>query len=235
MQVDKQPPYILAIESATDVASIAVFNGGELMGHMESRTPRSHARLLLPMVQQVMLNLQLELAQLDAVAVSKGPGSYTGLRVGVSTAKGLVMAQNLKLMAYDSLLALAMQVRSIAQQMDAWIVPMLDARRMEVYTAVYDAHMNAIFPIQAKIMDRESFSDILAERKVIFLGDGVKKCIPLLETHKHAILLPDILSSAVAMGPYLLQRFQAGNFEELGPFEPFYLKDFVATKPKKLF
>ena len=233
--MNTQKPFILALESATDVASVAVFAEGELMGHIESRTPRSHARLLLPMIQQVLSNLQLELAQLDAVAVSKGPGSYTGLRVGVSTAKGLVMSQDLRLMAYDSLLALAMQVQALAKQSDAWIIPMLDARRMEVYTAVYDEQMNPVLPIQAKIMDRESFSDILAERKVIFVGDGVKKCIPLLETHKHAILLPDILSSAVAMGPYLLQRFQAGNFEELGPFEPFYLKDFVATKPKKLF
>lgn len=233
--MNKQVPYILALESATDVASVAVFAGAELMGQVESRRPRSHARLLLPMVQQVLSNLQLELTQLDAVAVSKGPGSYTGLRVGVSTAKGLVMSQDLKLMAYDSLLALGMQVQALATQMEAWIIPMLDARRMEVYTAVYDEQMNPVLPIQAKIMDDESFSDILSERKAIFVGDGVKKCIPLLERYKQAILLPDILSSATAMGPYLLQGFQEGQVEELGPFEPFYLKDFVATKPKKLF
>ena len=214
---------------------MALFGATELLGELEYRVPRSHARLLLPMIQDVLKNLKVELSQLDAVAVSKGPGSYTGLRVGVSTAKGLAMAQDLSLLSYDSLMALALQARAMAQQVDAYIVPMIDARRMEVYTAVYDGHMNVLTPIHAKIIERDAFEDILSTQKVIFVGNGVGKCIPLLEAQENAIFLPDIQSSTSHMGPHLFKKFQSKSFEDLGQFEPYYLKDFVATKPKKLF
>ncbi len=233
--MDTPNPYILAIESSTDIASVALFGATELLGELEYRVPRSHARLLLPMIQDVLKNLKVELSQLDAVAVSKGPGSYTGLRVGVSTAKGLAMAKDLALLSYDSLMALAVQAQTLAQQIGAQIVPMIDARRMEVYTAVFDEQMNVKAPIHAKIIDENAFEDILSQRKVIFVGNGVKKCIPVLEAQKNAIFLPDILSSTSYMGPHLFEKFQSKSFEDLGQFEPYYLKDFVATKPKKLF
>lgn len=184
------------------------------------------------MIESLLDRLEVSTAELSAIAVAKGPGSYTGLRVGVSTAKGLCMALDKPLLSMGSLDVLAWKVQALAQQLDAWIVPLLDARRMEVYCAFFDAQGKQLTDTQAMIIDQTSFQETLADRKVIFLGSGAKKCTELLQDHPNSIMLPEQLSSASSMGTMLSRKFQLQEFEDLVDFEPFYLKDFVATKPK---
>jgi tRNA threonylcarbamoyladenosine biosynthesis protein TsaB len=232
----KQPeptgPFILAIETATMIGSVALFSGEKLLGLTEIRRAQTHAKLLTPMIQTLLRDLELKPADLDAIAVAKGPGSYTGLRVGVSTAKGLCMALDKPLLSMGSLEGLAAQVSGLADQLDAWICPMIDARRMEVYCAMYDGGMVKKTDVQARIIEPDAFQEVLNERNVIFVGDGVSKCVEIFRTHPNAILLPDLLSSASGMGKTIFQQYQAGTFEDLVTFEPFYLKDFRATIPK---
>ena len=205
------------------------------MGIVEYRTPRTHARLTLPMIHSLVEDMGLTPKDLSAIAVSQGPGSYTGLRVGVSSAKGLAMALDIPLLAYGSLMALAVQVKNLASQLNAWICPMIDARRMEVYTTLYNTNLEEQVPIEAKIVEEGAWADELAQRKIIFVGNAVQKCMPILSSQPHALCLPEVLASARGVGPYLQVRFEAQAFEELVQFEPFYLKDYVATKPKKRF
>ncbi|MCI4670333.1 MAG: tRNA (adenosine(37)-N6)-threonylcarbamoyltransferase complex dimerization subunit type 1 TsaB [Bacteroidia bacterium] len=231
-KLEGQGPYILMIESATAVGSVALYNGDKLMGHTDIHVGRTHARLLLPMISTLLEQLQVDKSVIDAIAVSKGPGSYTGLRVGVSSAKGLCLALGKPLLALDSLEILARQVEVMARQLDAFICPMIDARRMEVYTASYDSGIKRMGDIHAHILEEDSFQNLLAERKVIFVGDGASKAEPLFVGNEQAIFLPHVLSTAVNLGPTLLKKFEEGDFEDQVLFEPFYLKDFVATKPK---
>lgn len=225
-------PLILALETASPVSSVAVFAGEKLLGGMEFHTDKLHAKLLTVMIQQVMDGLSLKMESLDAVGMSSGPGSYTGLRVGVSVAKGLCFALDKPLLAIDSLESLAWSVADFASATGAWICPMLDARRMEVYSACYDSELQVIQPVQAQIVEQGAFEAFLDQRKLIFLGDGAAKCREII-THPHAIFLPERLSSAFSMGKGLMKRFREGKFEDLTLFEPFYLKDFVATQSKK--
>jgi len=184
------------------------------------------------MIRTLLNDMEVEPSALSGIAVSKGPGSYTGLRVGVSTAKGLCMALDKPLLSLSSLEALAWQLQPLAQRLGAWICPMIDARRMEVYCALYDANMGLQQPIQAKIVETGTFKELLQSQRVIFAGDGAAKCRELLEASPQAIVLPEQLSTARSMGPAVFQAFQRGQFEDLTTFEPFYLKDFVATKPR---
>lgn len=223
----------LAIESATDIGAVAIFEDGQLMGSIDIRKSRSHARLLTPMVQQLLADLEILPADLTAIAVSKGPGSYTGLRVGVSTAKGLCMALEKPLISFGSLEALAWRAREWAQALDAWVCPMIDARRMEVYAGFWDAQMQPQAEVKAQILEAGVFDTFLEERRIIFVGDGAAKSRELLGTHPNAIILDEQLSSAQFIGPLLTQKWAEQSFEDLVSFEPFYLKDFVATKSKK--
>ncbi|MEL6593222.1 MAG: tRNA (adenosine(37)-N6)-threonylcarbamoyltransferase complex dimerization subunit type 1 TsaB [Bacteroidota bacterium] len=223
----------LAIESATDIGSVAVYEEQKLLGSIEIRKAKSHARLLTPMIQQLLKDLQLAPADLSAIAVGKGPGSYTGLRVGVSTAKGLCMALDKPLLSFGSLEALAWQSKSLASELEAWICPMIDARRMEVYAAFYDAEIQAQTEIKAEILEEGVFDSFFEERRIIFLGNGAPKSRAVLGSHPNAIILDDVSSSATAVGELLWQKWQDEAFEDLISFEPFYLKDFVATKSKK--
>lgn len=226
-------PFILAIETATSLGSVALFSGAALLGQIDIRRERSHARLLTPMIKTLLHDLQIKPADLAAIAVAKGPGSYTGLRVGVSTAKGLCMALDKPLLSIGSLEGLAWQVRELATQLDAWICPMIDARRMEIYCEVFDAQLNSQQAVQPLIVDESSFESLLAKRKVIFLGDGAAKCAPVLGHSPNAIFLTEQLSTAASMGTRLFYLYEEQTFEDLVTFEPFYLKDFVATKSKK--
>ncbi len=225
-------PLILAIETATQIGSIALFQGATLLGSLEIRRARSHARLLMPMIQQLLDDLDLAPAALDAIAVGKGPGSYTGLRVGVSTAKGLCMALDKPLLSFGSLDALAWQVQELAVELKAWICPMLDARRMEVYTVLFDQDVQPQTEISATVLTEDSLGELLAERKVIFVGDGVAKARSLLGASQR-IVLANTLSSAAGVGKLLAEKMDRQDFEDLVSFEPFYLKDFVATKSRK--
>ncbi len=227
-----QGPYILAIETATAQGVIALYAQHQLLGSLGIRRQQSHARLLMPMIDHLLKAWDLSVQDLGAVAVSKGPGSYTGLRVGVSTAKGLCFAMDKPLLSYDSLYALAAEQRELAQQLDAMIVPMIDARRMEVYCSTFDSELNRLGEIEAKVIEQGSFHGLLEKKKLIFCGDGAEKCRAILSLSPQAIVLGQALASASAIGAYLWNKWQASDFEDLVSFEPFYLKQFRVTKSK---
>lgn len=225
--------YILAIETATDVSSVALFDGEKLVALQENHSNRTHARLVTVMIERMLQDVDLRPRDLAAIAVTKGPGSYTGLRVGVSVAKGLCMALDLPLLSVGSLQALAWSVRDVAQAMEAIICPMIDARRMEVFAQLYDAQGIAMGDADAKIVDQDAFQDILAARKMIFVGDGAEKCRPIFAHQPNAIVMGARVSSAAYMGAIAHAQLLQGAVEDLVTFEPFYLKEFVATLSKK--
>lgn len=226
-------PYLLALDTATAIGSVAVFAQDRLLGSQQIRRQASHARLLMPMVESLLGHLSLRPTDLTAVGVSAGPGSYTGLRVGVSTAKGLCYGLGLPLLSLSSLQGLADAQGELAQRLEARIMPLLDARRMEVYGAPFDATGQSLGEIEARVVEGpETFATHLSAGRVIFCGDGAAKCRPLLDAHPNAIMLTEQLSHAQHMGRSLWQRFQAQQFEDLTTFEPFYLKGVRATKPK---
>lgn len=190
--------------------------------------------MLTTLIQNAVEHAGFALSELDAVAVAKGPGSYTGLRIAVSTAKGLCFALNKPLLAVNTLEALALQV-SVFFTDDSLFCPMLDARRMEVYCAVFDRALHYVQPTQAKIIDSESFSELLETRKLVFCGDGAAKCKGVLEVYENAIFLPvDLYPSAKTVGQLAAGLFEKQQFEEIETFEPYYLKEFMTTVPKKV-
>lgn len=225
-------PFLLAIETATAFGSVALFSADRLIASTEIRKQQSHARLLLPIIEQLLDNLDIKPASLAAIGVSRGPGSYTGLRVGVSTAKGLCYSLQKPLISYSTLETLADAQSDLAQQLDASIIPMIDARRMEVYCAQYNGKGEELSPIEAKIIDEQSFQQELEKCPVIFCGDGAEKCRGVLSAHPNAHVLGQVLPTAVDAGSRLWAKYQRKEFEDLITFEPFYLKNFRATKPK---
>ncbi len=226
-------PLILSLDTATEVSSVALFEGEQLVAVQDVYTNKLHAKLITVLIDQLLGNLELTPKDLAAVVVSEGPGSYTGLRVGVSTAKGLAMALNIPLLSVGSLASLAASVTDLAQAIGAKVCPLLDARRMEVYTAVFDQEGRLLEETSAKIIEEDAFAELLTTQKVIFLGDGAAKCKEILEQHPNAIVLHDRISSARHSGVIAWRKFQVQEFEDLVTFEPFYLKNFVATISKK--
>jgi tRNA threonylcarbamoyladenosine biosynthesis protein TsaB len=175
------------------------------------------------------------MTELDAVAVSKGHGSYTGLRIGISTAKGLCYALDKPLISVNTLEAMAAGfIDSGKFDKGTLFCPMIDARRMEVYTAVYNSEGVEVSAVEAKIINSSSFSELLSSGKVVFFGDGAEKCQEILELHANAILVTDFINSARDLGKPAFQKFLNKDFEDIAYFEPFYLKDFLATQPKKM-
>lgn len=224
---------ILALETATNVSSVALFEDGTLVALQENHAGRTHAKLITVMIDRVLKDVDLSAESLSAVAVAMGPGSYTGLRVGVSTAKGLCMALDLPLIGVGSLQALASSVADFAEKMDAKICAMIDARRMEVFCQIFDADLNPISAAEAKVIELGAFEDELNAGKMIFLGDGAEKCRNILENHPNAIVFGNRIASSALLGGIAQEKFVQGDFENLISFEPFYLKDFVATVSKK--
>lgn len=225
-------PIILALETATTASSVAVFRGEELLGSVEYHEGKSHARLLTPMIGQLLEDLEIQRKDLSAVAVAKGPGSYTGLRVGVSTAKGLCMALGIPLLSLGSLEGLAWQVADLASQLDALICPLIDARRMEVYAQVFHPDLSPMTEAFAWVVEGE-LPEWMVGKLVIFIGDGAEKCRKYLSQSVDAIVLPKVICSATALGIPSFRKFVQNEVEDLITFEPFYLKDFVATQSKK--
>ncbi|PCJ01549.1 MAG: tRNA (adenosine(37)-N6)-threonylcarbamoyltransferase complex dimerization subunit type 1 TsaB [Flavobacteriales bacterium] len=221
---------ILGIETSTKICSVAISNGDKLLALEEEGGEYSHSEKLTTFIQKVLDKSNLELAAIDAVAVSKGPGSYTGLRIGVSVAKGLCYALDKPLIAVDTLQAMA---KNPSLQSTLYC-PMIDARRMEVYTALYDSSNNIVKPISAKIIDENSFSEYLNEHQIVFFGDGSDKCKDVLEANPNAIFSDKGLPSAQFVNQLALNKFNQQEFENVAYFEPYYLKDFIATTPKKL-
>lgn len=228
---------ILNIETATTVCSVSIAKNGQIIALKEQDGDYSHSEKLTLFIQEVCLQANIKLADFDAVAVSKGPGSYTGLRIGVSTAKGLCYSLNIPLIAINTLkhLTLSKKVRfnlkNRATDISSIVFcPMLDARRMEVYCGLYDTANNEIKPTEAKIINEESFSDLLKESHVFFFGDGATKCKQLLSVNKNAHFIDNITPSAANMISISEEAYQRKTFEDVAYFEPFYLKDFMAGK-----
>ena len=219
---------ILNIETATTNCSVSLSKEGKTIILKEDYDKNySHAERLHIYIDEVLKKSNIGANQLDAIAISKGPGSYTGLRIGVSAAKGLCFALNKPLISVSTLEALAHQIK----ECDGVIVAMLDARRMEVYSAIFDSNYNQIRETQAEILSEDSFSKYLEQGKVYFIGNGVEKTKTLI-SHPNAIFVDDKLPSAKEMGFLANHKYKKSDFEDVAYFEPYYLKDFVALKPK---
>ncbi|MBW6483350.1 MAG: tRNA (adenosine(37)-N6)-threonylcarbamoyltransferase complex dimerization subunit type 1 TsaB [Vicingaceae bacterium] len=225
---------ILGIETATKICSIALTKGTQLLAVEEIGGAFSHAENTTVFIEKVMQKSGKMLSEIDAIAVSKGPGSYTGLRIGVSTAKGLCFALNKPLIAVDTLQAMALRMAKQTTNENLLFCPMIDARRMEVYTAIYNFKNEIVEPITAKIIDENAFSKFLANQKVLFFGDGAEKCQTLFAENNNALFNESVLPSAIEINELALKKFKNKQLEDVAYFEPFYLKDFIGTVAKKL-
>jgi tRNA threonylcarbamoyladenosine biosynthesis protein TsaB len=225
---EKNMSYILSIETSTKVCSIALHQGSSLLSSAEVLVEKSHSKIITGLIDVLLQSTGLEYSQLNAVAVSKGPGSYTGLRIGVSTAKGLCYGLNIPLIAINTLEAMAYEVNKF-NPMAYNLCPMLDARRMEVYCALINKENTFIQETQAKVIDENSFSAELESGKVLFFGDGALKTQNLLSKSGNAFFLDGIYPSAKNIGYLAFKSYEEKKFEDLIYFEPFYLKDFIST------
>ncbi|WP_420148326.1 tRNA (adenosine(37)-N6)-threonylcarbamoyltransferase complex dimerization subunit type 1 TsaB [Spirosoma sp.] len=224
---------LLSIDTSTAACSVALHKDDALAGCYELFTERTSAAMLTTLIHDVLHQAGHELNELDAIAVAKGPGSYTGLRISVSTAKGLCFALDKPLIAINTLAAMAEQIRACFPA-GYKLCPMIDARRMEVYCALYDTTGHEIQPTSAQIIDDTSFQDWLAQGPVVFFGDGAGKCKPLIDKHANAIFPEmNVIPSARTIGKLATAAFLDGQFENMVSFEPFYLKDFMTTQPRK--
>lgn len=220
--------YILNFDTATKNCSVSISRFGELVAFEELNSGGySHAEKLHVFIENVLKETQINFSDLSAVCVGKGPGSYTGLRIGVSAAKGICFALDIPLISVETLEVLA---SSVAID-EGVVVPMLDARRLEVFSAVYDKDRTLIRKTEAQIIDPSSFSEYLEKGKVHFVGDGAEKCKEIID-HENAIFIDDHFPSALNMVKLSEVKFKNKDFEDVAYFEPFYLKDFVGIKPK---
>ena len=225
---------ILHIETSTEVCSVAVSQDGTSIFSQEDFKGPSHATTLGVFVDEALSFADSHAIPVDAVAVSSGPGSYTGLRIGVSMAKGICYAKDIPLIGLPTLEVMCVPVllfRDLPD--DALLCPMIDARRMEVYAAVYDRALQPLRPTAADIVDEHSYAEFLADRPVYFFGNGSAKCRETLQ-HPNAHFLENIHPLAKWMFPLAERAHARQEFKDVAYFEPFYLKEFVASKPKKL-
>ena len=220
---------ILNIETSTKNCSVSIANKGEIIALKELNNGNySHAEVLHPFIEKLLQETEISKQEIDAIAVSKGPGSYTGLRIGVSAAKGLSFALNKPLISVNTLTSLS---NAISTE-NGVIVPMLDARRMEVYAAVFDKNHQQIRDIKAEIIDETSFLEYLEIGAVYFLGDGAAKCKEII-THKNASFIDDKFPSSKEMALLSYTKYKKNDTEDVAYFEPFYLKDFIVIPEKK--
>ncbi len=221
--------YILNIETSTKNCSVSLAENGKTIICKElSEAGLSHAEKLHVFIEDVLKELNLKFQDLSAIAVSQGPGSYTGLRIGVSAAKGLCFALDIPLIAVDTLQILASQVNV----KNGLIIPMIDARRMEVYSAIFDENYNKIREVQAQILDENSFSEI--KNTIYFLGDCSEKAKTVLTKENFVFLDDKLFPSANEMSLLSFEKFNNNEFEDLAYFEPYYLKDFLITTSKRV-
>jgi len=221
---------ILSIETAISVCSVALHRDGKLVGSLELHQDNVHAQKLMPVIKALLDQSGIGTGELEAIAISAGPGSYTGLRIGVSTAKGLAYAHDLPLIAVDTLEALAYRTKEIVEP-DDYIIPLIDARRMEVYQKVLNGRMEEVSPLEPLIIDEQSFSKYLDKGKVYFLGDAVFKLQSEL-THPNARFL-SLINSALSIGALAYKKYEKKDFVDLAYFEPNYLKEFRVITSKK--
>lgn len=215
---------ILCLETATTNCSVSLSKDGTILALKEDNSAKySHAEKLHVFIEELLKENDISISELDAIAVSKGPGSYTGLRIGVSTAKGLCFSLDLPLIAIPTLTSLAAQVKIEAGK----IISMLDARRMEVYSAIYDPALNQVRETKAQILDKDAFKEYLDKEKLVFIGSGVEKFKNICE-HSNAIFIEGKLPSAREMCELAESRYKKSDTEDVAYFEPYYLKDFIA-------
>jgi tRNA threonylcarbamoyladenosine biosynthesis protein TsaB len=223
---------LLSIETSTLGCSVALHEQGKLLHSVETQVPQSASSQLAVMIQQVLNESRKKPAELKGVVVAAGPGSYTGLRIGVATAKGLCYALEIPLVSINTLELLAYQFINSKkiERSSSLLCPMLDARRMEVYTILLDAQLNILRPTEAKVIDDTSYVDLLENNSVYFFGDGAAKCKEFIK-HPNAHFVSDIIPLARYLGEMGFVKWTKNLVEDIASFEPFYLKDFLIRKP----
>ncbi|MGB6150721.1 MAG: tRNA (adenosine(37)-N6)-threonylcarbamoyltransferase complex dimerization subunit type 1 TsaB [Pricia sp.] len=227
-------PILLHLETATTNCSVSVAKDGHLLAIKEHNTPNySHSEQLHLFIQKTLEEANLDFSDIDAIAVSKGPGSYTGLRIGVSAAKGLCFSLDIPLISIPTLTSMAHQANlGDADLGDVdFVIPVLDARRMEVYSAIFDRNLQQIRDTEAQIIDENSFAEYVAKGKVLLIGSGAEKCREILQ-HPNFTFDTSIVPSAKEMASLSHKKFKASELEDVAYFEPFYLKDFILQKKK---
>ena len=226
---------ILCLETATSVCSVALCSKSGVVSARESHENKSHATQLTLFIEDVFKENNIEARDLEAVAVSRGPGSYTGLRIGVSVAKGIAYGASIPLIGIDTTRSMFYGIFDgiLSGKIEGDLFcPMLDAKRMEVFYCIFDRGGNITRGISAEIIDENSFSDLPASARIVFFGDGASKCSEVLK-HRNAGFIDDFKVSASYMHSPAYEAFNNKAFEDVAYFEPFYLKDFIATVPKK--
>lgn len=226
---------LLLIETATTSCSVALAADDQIIALREINQRNVHAEVITVYIDELFKQTGRQYQQLDAIAVSSGPGSYTGLRIGVSTAKGLCFSLDKPLIAVETLTSMAHGMIAhgqIAINNNTLLCPMIDARRMEVYTALFDHTGKQVKATAAEIIDEHSFDDLLATNKIIFFGDGADKCRETLAHQPNAVFAMQFVNSAKDMLAPVMQEFNAQQFEDIAYFEPYYLKDFIAGVKK---
>ena len=222
---------ILCLETATPSCSVALVHNGEVLACEEDPKGQNHSEKITLFIDKVMKKADISYSQLDAVAVSMGPGSYTGLRIGVSTAKGICYAVSKPLIAVETLHAMAYGI-DVKKCHDASLrIPMIDARRMEVYAAIFDENVNKIKDTEAIIIDENSFSDLKKDHHLYLFGDGADKCAELFENDDKITVIKEFYCSAKYMNVIAQRKLDTKDFVDVAYFEPFYLKDFVPGTP----
>ncbi|MBD8977595.1 MAG: tRNA (adenosine(37)-N6)-threonylcarbamoyltransferase complex dimerization subunit type 1 TsaB [Prevotellamassilia timonensis] len=226
---------ILNIETSTNVCSVALSQDGVCLYEDVNMEGPSHAQVLAGYVKNAVSFADSHAIPIDAIAISKGPGSYTGLRIGVSEAKGVAYGRDAKLLSVPTLKLLTVPILLGHEELpeDALLCPMIDARRMEVYCALYDRALNEVVQTQALVIDSDSFKDYLDKQPIYFMGNGADKCVETIQ-HPNAHFIKNIVPRAKNMIPLAEMAMAKEQIEDVAYFEPFYLKEFVATKSKKL-
>jgi tRNA threonylcarbamoyladenosine biosynthesis protein TsaB len=228
---------IICIETATNLCSVALCDSSGVLSVKESNDQRSHASMLTVFIGDILKENGIESSALEAVAVSKGPGSYTGLRIGVSVAKGIAFAASIPLIGIETTLSMFMGMRDRilnTNNSDRHLIfcPMLDARRMEVYYALYESNGEKIKDISAEIITEDSFSELHESKKLIIFGDGAAKCKNIIKK-ENVLFIDDFAMSATYMHSPAFKALKSNQFEDVAYFEPFYLKDFITTTQRK--
>lgn len=226
---------ILSIETAVNVCSVCIADDTGILSLREETGVNNQSSRLSVFIDEIMKESGTEYSSLSAVAVSGGPGSYTGLRIGVSAAKGICYAAEIPLIAVDTLQAMALIMKekiSLPAEADYFLQPMIDARRMEVYTALYDKNLHVIKDVTAEIISGDYFSSLNTNLNIVLGGNGAFKCNHLVKTNNQIILMNENIHSSTGVAKIGIQKFKNKNFSDVAYYEPFYLKEFIPGKPK---
>lgn len=224
-------PLILLLETSTEICSVALSKGNSVIAQRVISQPNSHSQKLSLLIQEVIEEAGVSCSELSAIAVSKGPGSYTGLRIGVSSAKGFAYGLDIPLISIETLRILEKGVKR--KFPDSGVVAMIDARRMEVYSEIYDSNGEVIKPLSADIIEKGIYDEYLnSGTEFVFVGNGAKKSMPFFEEKDNCRYEEDVFLSAELMSEMALEKFINRDFENIAYFEPYYLKDFVAVESK---